>query len=58
MIGYDDTPLGATYLPPLTSIHQNFVDAGVSLARKILALIEGEPAASEILPTHLVARVT
>lgn len=58
VIGYDDTPLGATYLPPLTSIHQNFVDAGVSLARKILAMIEGEPAQSEILPTHLVARVT
>ncbi|MGJ7904169.1 LacI family DNA-binding transcriptional regulator [Lysobacter sp. 1R34A] len=58
VIGYDDTPLGATYLPPLTSIHQNFVDAGVSLARKILAMIEGRPAQSEILPTHLVARVT
>lgn len=58
VIGYDDTPLGATYLPPLTSIHQNFVDGGVLLARKILALIDGEPASSEILPTHLVARVT
>lgn len=58
VIGYDDTPMGATYLPPLTTIHQNFVDAGVLLARKVLDLIEGEPAHSEILPTHLVARVT
>ncbi|MEG3788665.1 LacI family DNA-binding transcriptional regulator [Lysobacter sp. CCNWLW3] len=58
VIGYDDTPLGATYLPPLTSVHQNFTDAGVLLARKILALIEGQPAQSEILATNLVVRVT
>jgi len=58
VIGYDDTPLGATYLPPLTSVHQNFTDAGVLLARKILALIEGQPAESEILATNLVVRVT
>lgn len=58
VIGFDDTPLGATYLPPLTSIHQNFTDAGILLARNILALIEGRPAQSEVLPTHLVPRAT
>jgi len=40
VIGYDDTPLGATYVPPLSSIHQNFTAAGSLLARKICALIE------------------
>ncbi|MEL1265369.1 LacI family DNA-binding transcriptional regulator [Pseudoxanthomonas putridarboris] len=58
VIGYDDTPLGATYVPPLSSVHQNFIDAGVLLARKVRALIEGEPATSETLPTHLVLRAT
>ena len=58
VIGYDDTPLGATYVPPLSSVHQNFVDAGVLLARKVQALIEGESAGSETLPTHLVVRAT
>ncbi|WFC41688.1 LacI family DNA-binding transcriptional regulator [Pseudoxanthomonas sp. SE1] len=58
VIGYDDTPLGATYVPPLTSVHQNFIDAGVLLARKVRALIEGEAAGSETLPTHLVVRTT
>ncbi|WP_103074555.1 LacI family DNA-binding transcriptional regulator [Solilutibacter silvestris] len=58
VIGYDDTPLGATYVPPLSSVHQNFVDAGVLLARKVRALIEGEPAGSETLHTHLVVRAT
>ncbi len=58
VIGYDDTPLGATYVPPLSSVHQNFIDAGVLLARKVRALIEGEVAVSETLPTHLVVRAT
>jgi DNA-binding LacI/PurR family transcriptional regulator len=58
VIGYDDSPLGATYVPPLTSVHQNFLDAGVLLARKVRALIEGEDAVSETLPTHLVVRTT
>jgi len=58
VIGYDDTPLGATYVPPLSSIHQNFTAAGSLLARKICALIEGRATESETLPTHLVLRAT
>jgi len=58
VIGYDDTPLGATYVPPLSSIHQNFTAAGSLLARKICALIEGRATGSETLPTHLVLRAT
>jgi len=58
VIGYDDSPLGATYLPPLSSIHQNFTAAGGLLARKICALIEGQTTESETLPTHLVLRET
>jgi len=58
VIGYDDTPLGATYVPPLSSIHQNFTAAGSLLARKICALIEGQSTEPETLPTHLVLRAT
>lgn len=58
VIGYDDTPLGATYVPALTSVHQNLHEAGVLLARKALALIEGAGATSEMLPTELVVRTT
>jgi len=58
VIGYDDTPLGATYVPPLSSIHQSFAAAGGLLARKICALIEGRTTESETLPTHLVLRAT
>lgn len=58
VIGYDDTPLGAGLVPALSSVHQNLHHAGVLLAGKLLALIEGRPAASEMLPARLVVRGT
>jgi DNA-binding LacI/PurR family transcriptional regulator len=58
VIGYDDTPLGATYVPALSSVHQNLHEGGVLLARKALALIAGEEVGSETLPTNLVVRAT
>ncbi|WP_347260993.1 LacI family DNA-binding transcriptional regulator [Rudaea sp.] len=58
VIGYDDTPLGAAFIPPLTSVHQNWHEGGVLLARKALALFRGENVASETLPSRLVVRAT
>jgi DNA-binding LacI/PurR family transcriptional regulator len=58
VIGHDDTPLGATYVPALTSVHQNLHQCGELLARKALDLIAGASVASEILPTTLVVRST
>ena len=58
VIGYDDTPLGAAFIPPLSSVHQNWHDGGVLLARKALALFRGEHVQSEILPSRLVVRAT
>ncbi|HEY8025444.1 MAG TPA: LacI family DNA-binding transcriptional regulator [Burkholderiaceae bacterium] len=58
VVGYDDTPAAATFVPPLTTVHQYLRDGGVLLARKILGLIEGEPVESESLGTTLVVRQT
>lgn len=58
VIGYDDTPLGASFIPPLSSIHQNWHDGGVLLARKLLLLINGKRAHSETLPASLIVRST
>ncbi|MBC7453826.1 MAG: LacI family DNA-binding transcriptional regulator [Massilia sp.] len=58
VIGYDDTPGAASFVPPLTSVHQYLRDGGVLLARKILGLMQGEAVTSEMLPTMLVARQT
>jgi DNA-binding LacI/PurR family transcriptional regulator len=58
VVGYDDTPQGAAFIPPLTSVHQNWHDGGILLARKALALVRGEPVRSETLPSRLVLRAT
>ena len=58
VIGYDDSPLAAAFVPPLTSVRQDWSAGGVLLARKVLAMIEGESVPSETLPTQLVVRAT
>ncbi len=56
VIGYDDTPQAATFLPPLSSVRQNWQEGGVLLARKVLGLLRGETVESQMLPTALVLR--
>ncbi|WP_374585091.1 LacI family DNA-binding transcriptional regulator [Pseudoduganella sp.] len=58
VIGYDDTPGAVSFVPPLTSVHQYLRDGGVLLAKKMLALLEGQAVASETLPTALIVRAT
>lgn len=58
VIGYDDSPAAQSFAPPLTSVRQDWHHGGVLLARKVLDLIAGQAAASEIMPTELVVRAT
>ena len=58
VIGYDDTPLGASFLPPLSTVRQNWQEGGVLLARKVLTLIQGHPVQSQMMATTLVVRAT
>ncbi|MDE2369123.1 MAG: substrate-binding domain-containing protein [Burkholderiales bacterium] len=58
VVGYDDSPSAQTFAPPLSSVHQDWRQGGVLLARKVLDLIEGRPAHSETMPTALVVRAT
>jgi len=58
VIGYDNTPSAASFMPPLSSVHQYLHDGGVLLARKMLGLIDGEKVTSEMLPTTLMVRQT
>jgi DNA-binding LacI/PurR family transcriptional regulator len=58
VVGYDDMPLGASFLPPLSSVRQDWQEGGVLLARKVLALIQHEQATSETLPVTLILRST
>ncbi|QUD87878.1 LacI family DNA-binding transcriptional regulator [Phenylobacterium montanum] len=56
VIGYDDTPMAANFVPPLTSIHQNWREGGILLGEKILALIDGQQPASEVMPASISIR--
>lgn len=58
VIGYDDSPAAQSFAPPLTSVRQDWHHGGVLLARKVLELITGQGAASEIMPTELIIRAT
>jgi DNA-binding LacI/PurR family transcriptional regulator len=58
VIGYDDSPLAASFVPPMTSVRQDWRSGGSLLARKVVALIEHRPVASEVLPTSLIVRAT
>jgi len=58
VVGYDDMPLAASFLPPLSSVRQDWQEGGTLLARKVLALINDQPEQSETLPVELVVRDT
>jgi DNA-binding LacI/PurR family transcriptional regulator len=58
VIGYDDTQAGATFVPPLTSVRQDWRRGGGLLARTVLDLIEGREARSATLPASLTIRAT
>jgi DNA-binding LacI/PurR family transcriptional regulator len=58
VVGYDDMPLAASFLPPLSSVRQDWQEGGSLLARKMLAVIRDEPVQSQTLPVQLVVRAT
>lgn len=56
VVGYDDIELASYFHPPLTSVRQPMREAGQALVEQLLALIDGQPAASVRLPTELIIR--
>lgn len=56
VIGFDDTASAAFFVPPLTTVRQNWHEGGRLLARKALALIDGHSSPSETLPVSLIVR--
>ena len=58
VVGYDDTEDSACFIPPLTTIKQDFKRLGQVSVDHLLALIRREETAAEILPVSLVERKT
>jgi len=55
--GIDNTDLGATQTPPLTSVRTPIVEVGTAAAVQLVARLEGEPAElQQVLEVELVVR--
>jgi len=58
VVGFDDLPDAAAYLPPLTTVHQDFAEVGRRCVQALLRQIRDEPAdpGTDLVPTRLVIR--
>ncbi|MEU8816680.1 LacI family DNA-binding transcriptional regulator [Actinoplanes sp. NPDC048796] len=58
VVGFDDIPDAVSYLPPLTTIHQDFAEMGRRCVDRLLHQIRGQssPPGRTLVPTRLVAR--
>ena len=58
VVGYDDIELASYFHPPLSSVRQPVQAAGRAMVASLLALVDGQPAPSQQLPTELVVRAS
>ncbi|GLX99818.1 MULTISPECIES: LacI family DNA-binding transcriptional regulator [Actinoplanes] len=58
VVGFDDIADAASYLPPLTTVHQDFAGIGKRCVESLLRQIHDEPAGpgTDLVPTMLVVR--
>jgi DNA-binding LacI/PurR family transcriptional regulator len=58
VVGFDDIPDGASFIPPLTTVHQDFAEVGRRCVQGLLGQIrmEGTSAGTTLVPTRLVVR--
>ncbi|MDH6611942.1 DNA-binding LacI/PurR family transcriptional regulator [Streptomyces sp. SAI-208] len=59
VVGFDDIPDAAYFVPPLTTVHQDFAEVGHRCVQKVLQQIRageaGRPG-TDLVPTRLVVR--
>jgi DNA-binding LacI/PurR family transcriptional regulator len=60
VIGFDDSGLAATSVPPLTTVRQPIEELGRTMTWRLLAQFEGDDdlPPSVLLPTELIRRDT
>jgi len=58
VVGFDDVPEAASFLPPLTTVHQDFAEVGRRCVQRVLGQVRGHHAerGTELVPTRLVVR--
>ena len=60
IVGFDDIPDAGSFIPPLTTVHQDFAEVGRRCVQALLAQIRNEPAGpgTMLVPTRLVPRAS
>jgi len=56
IVGFDDLPLSAQTVPPLTTIRQEIATGARAMVERLRALVEKEPATSLVMPPTLIVR--
>jgi DNA-binding LacI/PurR family transcriptional regulator len=58
VIGFDDIPESGSFMPPLTTVHQDFAEVGRRCVAAVLRQVEQDEAerGTTLVPTRLVAR--
>lgn len=56
VVGYDDIEMAAYFNPPLTTVRQSIDAGGKALVDSLFALIQGQRALPQVLPTELIIR--
>ncbi len=57
VVGFDDTPASRFYLPPLTTVRQNFAELGQRVVATLVAAVDGNGAPAPVsLPARLIIR--
>lgn len=58
IVGFDDVPETGCYLPPLTTIHQDFAEVGLRCVENVIAQIDGEEPTpgADLVSTNLIVR--
>jgi len=59
VVGFDDIPDAAYFVPPLTTVHQDFAEVGRRCVQGVLRQIRtrgGSPPGTDLVPTSLVTR--
>ncbi len=59
VVGFDDTPESGFFLPPLTTVRQDFAEVGRRSVQLLLSLADGEPVDRHVVvPAELVVRAS
>ncbi|WP_238412012.1 LacI family DNA-binding transcriptional regulator [Saccharothrix deserti] len=58
VVGFDDIPDSASFIPPLTTVHQDFAEVGRRCVERVLRQVRNKPVepGTTLVPTRLVLR--